>query len=107
MERNLLPRIPYSAPSLIMLLALSGCALSHENVRSETQQPSDATIRSILARRVDAKQSVGIVVGIANRDTSRFISYGTFNGPGTPHVTEDTVFEIGSVTKDIHGHRAG
>ena len=39
------------------------------------------------------------MVGIANRDTSRFISYGTFNGPGTPHVTEDTVFEIGSVTK--------
>ena len=39
------------------------------------------------------------MVGIANRDTSRFIAYGTFNGAGTPHVTEDTVFEIGSVTK--------
>ena len=96
---NLLRWIPHSALPLIMLLELSGCALSHENVRSGTPQPSDATVRGILARRVDAKQSVGIVVGIANRDTSRFISYGTFNGPGTPHVTEDTVFEIGSVTK--------
>ena len=101
MERILLPRIPDSALSLIMLLALSGCALRHESARSDAQQPSDATIRGILARRVESKQSVGIVVGIANRDTSRFSAYGTFNGPGTPQVTEDTVFEIGSVTKTL------
>jgi CubicO group peptidase (beta-lactamase class C family) len=30
---------------------------------------------------------------------ARFVSSGTFNGPETPPITEDTLFEIGSVTK--------
>lgn len=48
---------------------------------------------------MDAKQSVGITVGINDLQSSRFISFGTFNGPGTSPVSEETIFEIGSVTK--------
>jgi serine-type D-Ala-D-Ala carboxypeptidase/endopeptidase len=82
-----------------MVLVLAGCAPKHDETRSETLRPNEATIREILVRRVDAKQSVGIVVGINDLDASGFVPYGTFSGPGTSEITEDTVFEIGSVTK--------
>jgi serine-type D-Ala-D-Ala carboxypeptidase/endopeptidase len=99
MERTLIQRIPYSALALIILLPLLGCAVRHEGGRADPQQLRDGTIRSNLVHRVAMKQSAGLVVGMANRDTSRFVSYGTFNGPGTPSITENTLFEIGSVTK--------
>ncbi|MPZ21694.1 MAG: serine hydrolase [Luteitalea sp.] len=96
-----MPRILGRAPSVIVVLILvfPGCVPGHDERQPERQQPDDATIRDILAKRVDAKQSVGITVGIHNLQTSRFISFGTFNGPGTSAVSEETIFEIGSITK--------
>lgn len=98
MEDQLIPRVPYSALA-VLLVAFVGCALRQDGAPADTRRLSDATIRDILAHRVDAKQSAGLVVGIGQRDTSRFVAYGTFNGPDTPSINEDTVFEIGSVTK--------
>lgn len=94
-----MPRIPRRAISLILVLALQGCAPRHDDLQSDTRQPGDAAIRDILAKRVSAKQSIGISVGVSDLNAPRFISYGTFNGPGTSRVTEESIFEIGSVTK--------
>jgi D-alanyl-D-alanine-carboxypeptidase/D-alanyl-D-alanine-endopeptidase len=64
---------------------------------------TDDVIRDVLAPRVLAGLSSGIVVGIVDHGTSKFMAYGTFDGPGTPVVDERTVFEIGSVTKMFTG----
>jgi D-alanyl-D-alanine-carboxypeptidase/D-alanyl-D-alanine-endopeptidase len=96
-----MPRILGRAVSLpvVLVLVFPGCVPGHDQLQPETQQSDDASIRDILAKRVDGKQSVGITVGINDLQTSRFISFGTFNGAGTSPVGEDTIFEIGSVTK--------
>ena len=73
MEDKLIPRIPCSALALIILLPLAGCALRQDGVRSDTQQLSDATIRDILAHRVDASQAgkVGAVLAIGGSKFSQ------------------------------------
>ena len=63
----------------------------------------DSAIRSILQKSVGARQTAGIVVGLSEKGKSRFISAGSFNGPGTPAVDENTLFEIGSITKVFTG----
>jgi D-alanyl-D-alanine-carboxypeptidase/D-alanyl-D-alanine-endopeptidase len=64
------------------------------------QAPGDAEIREILADRIDVKhQTVGIVVGIIDANGRRYISHRTFDAKDPKPVGNDTVFEIGSVTK--------
>ena len=64
------------------------------------QVTPDQAIRSILAERIDnLHQGVGIVIGIVDHTGPRFISYGKFGLDDPRPVDEDTVFEIGSVTK--------
>jgi CubicO group peptidase (beta-lactamase class C family) len=98
-HRRLASSVSLLAVAPLVVLTLSGCGLRNAAARFDAQQARDDAIRDILKRRIDAKQSVGIVVGVTTRGTSQFISYGSFNGPGTPPVNEDTVFEIGSITK--------
>jgi serine-type D-Ala-D-Ala carboxypeptidase/endopeptidase len=64
------------------------------------QAPTDAEIRKILAARVDAqKQAVGIVAGLVDAHGRRIVAYGAFDAADPRPVRDDTIFEIGSMTK--------
>lgn len=81
----------------LLLLALTPC---DGQVAAAPSAPTDEQLRQILAQRIDeAKQSVGIVVGIVSPAGRRVVAYGHLakNDPRT--LDGDTVFEIGSVTK--------
>lgn len=61
--------------------------------------PSDNLIRGWLAHRVDdCALSPGMVVGVTQHGEHRFIAHGVADRAGRP-VDQDTVFEIGSITK--------
>jgi len=62
--------------------------------------PDDATIKTILANRIDVEQrNVGIVVGVVEPAGIRIVPHGTVSVADTRAVDDDTVFEIGSITK--------
>ncbi len=62
--------------------------------------PSDTEIRDLLIERIDAqKQSVGIVIGVIESTGSRIISHGSLAKDDQRSPDENSVFEIGSVTK--------
>jgi serine-type D-Ala-D-Ala carboxypeptidase/endopeptidase len=61
---------------------------------------SDDDIRRILIERIDRRrQSVGIVVGVIDREERRIVFYGALDRGDQRSLDGDTVFEIGSVTK--------
>lgn len=69
-------------------------------VLADTNPLSEAGIKKILQERVDThKQSVGIVVGIISAKESKIISYGKMATNSKTDVNEQTLFEIGSVSK--------
>ena len=81
---------------LLLLLSLLAAPSLAQNAKP---LPDHATVRKILAERIDAKrQGVGIVVGLVDASGRRIVSHGTFDNDGRP-VGGDTLFEIGSVTK--------
>lgn len=62
--------------------------------------PDSAAIRGILQDSIDTKkQSVGIVVGVVDKDGSRVVGYGKLAQDRKQEPDGDTVFEIGSITK--------
>src|SRR5688500_17621584 len=62
--------------------------------------PDDAAIQRILVERIDeARQSVGMVVGIVTPSGRRIVAHGRFGVADSRPVDGSTVFEIGSVTK--------
>jgi len=67
---------------------------------AQSSTPSDSAIRAILRLRVDSGTSKGIVVGIFEKGTRRFISYGSA-GPDRRALDEHTVFEVGSISKTV------
>ena len=61
--------------------------------------PADSVVLRILMERVADRRSAGIVVGMLEPDGSRrIVSFGD-PGPGQPPLDENSVFEIGSITK--------
>src|SRR5262249_29877791 len=90
--------------SLIALGIVGPSSLRALHAQSPTV-PSDADIRQILVDRIDRdRQSVGIVVGVIEKDGSdprarRVITYGALEKGDSRPLTGDTIFEIGSVTK--------
>jgi CubicO group peptidase (beta-lactamase class C family) len=62
--------------------------------------PSDAEIRRILAERIDQQHDgVGIVVGVIDAHGRRYVSYGARDQGDTRTLDQNTMFEIGSMTK--------
>lgn len=62
--------------------------------------PSSDTIRALLAERVDiGRDSVGYVALVRDADGPRLVTYGTADGSNSRPLDDDTVFEIGSITK--------
>ncbi|MCZ6681504.1 MAG: serine hydrolase [Candidatus Poribacteria bacterium] len=56
-------------------------------------------IEKIIRERVDNGWSVGTVVGLIDSNGPRFYSYGKLSHGGDQPVDENTIYEIGSVTK--------
>jgi len=56
-------------------------------------------IRAIIASRVEARRTVGIVVGLINEKDRTVIGYGKVSKDRDQKPDGDTVFEIGSITK--------
>lgn len=62
--------------------------------------PSSDAIRALLAERVDiGRDSVGYVAAISDTDGTQVVTYGTSGAPNGRALDNDTVFEIGSITK--------
>jgi D-alanyl-D-alanine-carboxypeptidase/D-alanyl-D-alanine-endopeptidase len=82
----------------IGLLVLLWCAT--EAVAHTSTTVPDDEIRRILLERVDVqKQSVGIVVGVIDRQGRRIVAYGSLDEGDPRKLDGDTLFEIGSATQ--------
>ena len=78
----------------VMVVAFGAAAAAQSPV------PSNEEIRKILVQRIDeAKQSVGIVVGVIEPSGRRFVSYGSLAKGDKRPLDGDTLFEIGSISK--------
>ena len=115
-EKTSLSRLVVSVSSLAVaaalasLLAVFGAACG-EDAATETPQPvvDVATpvpppevpedVRAEIRFRVDSGYNMSIVVGIVNAGGATYYSYGTTSAGSGIVPTEDTVFEIGSITK--------
>jgi serine-type D-Ala-D-Ala carboxypeptidase/endopeptidase len=61
---------------------------------------SDDEIRRLLVDRVDERRlSVGMVVGVTEAGSHRFVAHGCRDARSGGPVNEKTIFEIGSITK--------
>ena len=61
---------------------------------------SDVAIHRLLIERVDERcLSVGMVVGVTEGNGHRIVAHGCRDRSGTHPVNEETLFEIGSITK--------
>ena len=83
-------------PILLSLLAVS---VSVAAERPSIPEPAKANIRN----RVDLGFSPGIVVGLISADGTDYFSYGSTALKNGAAVNEDTIFEIGSVSKVFTG----
>ena len=86
-------------------------ALLLSSASAFAQTPSDAEIRKILSDRVWAENlGIGIVVGVIEANGRRVFAFGGLNKNDNRRLDGDTVFEIGSITKEFtssaHGHGA-
>ncbi|MGB7497245.1 MAG: serine hydrolase domain-containing protein [Candidatus Acidiferrum sp.] len=61
--------------------------------------PSNDAIQALLHDRIRQKLSVGIIVGLLDDNGARLISAGISGNPARPEVDDQTLFEIGSITK--------
>ena len=93
---------------LLIALVLGGAVIGLMQVRSLAQAKppqsdrSDAAVQTILQRRIDQeKQSVGIIVGLITPQGRKIISHGRMAQSDPRKPDEDTVFEIGSISKVV------
>jgi serine-type D-Ala-D-Ala carboxypeptidase/endopeptidase len=61
--------------------------------------PLTEAIQGLLNDRVRKKHAVGLIVGLVDSYSSRFASAGTTGNPARPEIDDQTLFEIGSITK--------
>ena len=61
--------------------------------------PSNDAVQALLHERIRQKKSIAIIVGLIDQNGSRFISAGETRNPARPEVDDQTLFEIGSITK--------
>ena len=69
---------------------------------ASAQAPSDAEIRKILSDRLSrADLGIGIVVGVIDSNGRRVVAFGGLSNADNRRLDGDTVFEIGSITKEL------
>ena len=75
-------------------------ALLFINAHSVFAVPNASEIKTILQNRIDTEErAVGIAVGLIDKNGRTYISHGTFTKDGNEPIDENTVFEIGSISK--------
>lgn len=65
---------------------------------AQAQPAEPADVRATLNAFVSGKANVGVIAGVVNGGTVHVYTAGGF-GPGTPALDQNTVFQIGSITK--------
>ncbi len=85
------------ATLLLSVFAFTGYA--NEDPGPQRHFPTDAAIQALIQTRVDEEGAVGIVVGIMEADGSTRVFTAGEAGPGAQPLSEQSVFEIGSITK--------
>ncbi len=91
-------------PCLAVLLvssALAGTVLAQG--MEPAPFPDDDAIQAIIEQRVASGANAGLVVGVADRNGTRFFSAGKIADELDSPPTKDSTFEIGSVTKVFTG----
>ena len=69
-------------------------------VAEASAQTAAALVQKIIDARVEAELAPAIVVGIVRKDgTKEFYCAGKLKAGGTEQVDENTIFEIGSISK--------
>ncbi len=87
-------------PLTCRFLATHGALLLLAFVRIQAQSPVvPEDVKTTVRQRVDYGYCPGIVVGLRNTNGSAYFTYGSTDLDGGPAVDENTLFEIGSVTK--------
>ncbi len=92
------------AAVLVGLLALNSTTTMAAGPAPATPKlwsvPSDTEIRQILVKRIDGEhRGVGIVVGVIDAHGRRIVAYGASDKGDPKPLSDQTVFEIGSMTK--------
>ena len=83
-------------------VAVTGCGGTEQAFRPLTPDQSMSELDRIVHERVDTGRSTGIVAGMVFPDGStRFVAYG--DAGGGARLDENSVLEIGSVTKTFTG----
>jgi CubicO group peptidase (beta-lactamase class C family) len=80
------------------LVALCGLIIAGPSLLAQTVEISDEVDANIRAR-IDHEYNVGIIVGIIDQNGRRYYPYGETESGNGVAPDENTVFEIGSITK--------
>jgi len=89
--------IIYRGPFLCTLMLVATATLGAQHF------PSDEDLTELIRSRVEENRAVGIVLGVIEADgTTRVVSFGDA-GPSAQPLGEQSVFEIGSITKVFTG----
>ena len=79
--------------AVISIILVSSLVVAQEKLNEQN-------LMAELKKRVDTdKTNIAIVVGIVDKNGERYYKYGTFGKKDRRLVDEDTIFEIGSITK--------
>jgi CubicO group peptidase (beta-lactamase class C family) len=84
---------------LIKHLTASVLALSFFGAAQLDAASIPQTIKTSIQRRVDYAYNTGIVIGIVDRNGRAFYSYGSTSIVGGTLPDENTLYEIGSISK--------
>lgn len=88
-------RIGLGLLCLIAVLLLGGAAYQFVSIKEDATMD----IQSLLQEYVDANGAVGATVGLIDQGKIQFFSYGKKSIQNDEPISEDTIFEIGSITK--------
>jgi D-alanyl-D-alanine-carboxypeptidase/D-alanyl-D-alanine-endopeptidase len=84
---------------VLLFFAAFACVSSRGQEAKMAPALSDAEIRILLQDRLDPGADIGLVAAIVSPEGVRIITAGVAGPNGVPALNDDTVFEIGSVTK--------
>lgn len=85
----------FTALFILYQILLSGCQVQNKNISEE--------VKENIKSRVDNGINTGIVVGVITSDGVSYYSYGVKSLETKEPVDENTVFEIGSISKTFTG----
>ncbi len=82
-----------------LFLAVFASASSRAQEAKTAPALSEAEIRALLQDRLDPEADIGMVAAVVSPEGVRIVTAGRAGPNGAPALNENTVFEIGSVTK--------